>query len=203
MSLSNLPPLEDLPSAKTLRNATATAIGVAAVLLTLIVLPAEYGVDPTGAGRVLGLTEMGEIKQQLAREAAAAEAAEASGGAAPAATAAPEAMPGAVEKADTVLVSLEPSAGKEVKLVMRSGATARFAWTATGGNVNFDMHGDSTGAPNSYIPYRRGTGVPADSGVITAAMDGSHGWFWRNRSGRDVVVRLVVTGDYSELKKMY
>jgi len=33
-------------------------------------LTAEYGTDPTGVGNVLGLTEMGEIKQQLAREAA-------------------------------------------------------------------------------------------------------------------------------------
>ena len=35
-------------------------------------LTAEYGTDPTGVGNVLGLTEMGEIKQQLAREAAEA-----------------------------------------------------------------------------------------------------------------------------------
>ena len=37
-------------------------------LLVTMVLPAEYGIDPTGVGRVLGLTEMGEIKQQLARK---------------------------------------------------------------------------------------------------------------------------------------
>jgi len=41
------------------------------VLLLTTVLPAEYGIDPTGAGRVLGLTQMGEIKVRLAREAAA------------------------------------------------------------------------------------------------------------------------------------
>ena len=36
-----------------------------------MVLPAEYNIDPTGVGRALGLTQMGEIKTQLAREAEA------------------------------------------------------------------------------------------------------------------------------------
>ena len=36
-----------------------------------MVLPAEYGIDPTGVGKLLRLTEMGQIKQQLAEEAAA------------------------------------------------------------------------------------------------------------------------------------
>ncbi|MFX4597097.1 transmembrane anchor protein, partial [Acinetobacter baumannii] len=40
-------------------------------ILIAIVLPSEYAIDPTGIGRALGLTEMGEIKTQLAEEAAA------------------------------------------------------------------------------------------------------------------------------------
>ena len=40
-------------------------------LLVTVVLPAEYGIDPTGAGRLLGLNEMGEIKTQLHQEAEA------------------------------------------------------------------------------------------------------------------------------------
>jgi hypothetical protein len=58
------------------------ALAVAASLLITIVLPAEYGIDPTGVGRVLGLTRMGEIKTRLAREAAADAAADAAAAAA-------------------------------------------------------------------------------------------------------------------------
>ena len=47
------------------------AVIAALAILITVVLPAEYGVDPTRIGRVLGLTEMGEIKQQLAEEAEA------------------------------------------------------------------------------------------------------------------------------------
>jgi hypothetical protein len=66
------------PSAGALVRSTLLALAVAGVLLVTCVLPAEYGVDLTGAGRVLGLTQMGEVKQALAEEAAANAAAEAS-----------------------------------------------------------------------------------------------------------------------------
>ena len=63
------PSLEDLPSSAHLLRSTIIA-GVSAVaILVTVVLPAEYGVDPTRIGGVLGLTEMGEIKSQLAEEA--------------------------------------------------------------------------------------------------------------------------------------
>jgi len=67
-----------IPTAGALLKSTLLALGLAGVLLVTCVLPAEYGVDPTGAGRVLGLTQMGEVKQALAEEAAANAAAEAS-----------------------------------------------------------------------------------------------------------------------------
>ena len=67
----------DVPSSRTLLRSTMIAAGVAVHLLITVVLPAEYGVDPTGVGRVLGLTEMGEIKVALAKEAAAADSVEA------------------------------------------------------------------------------------------------------------------------------
>lgn len=71
------PPSAELPTARALARSTAIAIASAAVLLLTVVLPAEYGIDPTGAGRVLGLTQMGEIKTRLAREAAEDAAADA------------------------------------------------------------------------------------------------------------------------------
>jgi len=61
-----------------LLKSTLLALSVAVVLLVTCVLPAEYGVDPTRVGRVLGLTQMGEVKQALAEEDAANAAAQAS-----------------------------------------------------------------------------------------------------------------------------
>ena len=52
-------------------RSTLIAGGAALAILTLFYLPAEYGIDPTGVGGLLGLGEMGLIKQQLYAEAAA------------------------------------------------------------------------------------------------------------------------------------
>lgn len=55
-------------------RSTLIASGAAAAILSIVYLPAEYGIDPTGFGAVLGLTEMGQIKQQLYAEAEAEDA---------------------------------------------------------------------------------------------------------------------------------
>ncbi len=52
-------------------RSTLLTCGAAAAMLTVVYLPAEYGIDPTGFGAILGLTEMGQIKQQLYAEAEA------------------------------------------------------------------------------------------------------------------------------------
>lgn len=57
------------PSLASLRRASVIAVVIAVVLLVIAVLPAEYGVDPTGIGRRIGLTQMGRLKQELAKEA--------------------------------------------------------------------------------------------------------------------------------------
>ena len=56
------------PSVASLVRSTAVSAAVAAVLAVTCVLPAEYAIDPTGAGHVLGLTQMGQIKMSLAAE---------------------------------------------------------------------------------------------------------------------------------------
>ena len=198
MPITETPPPNVLPSSRALLRSTIIALAVAIALLVTTVLPAEFGVDPTGVGRVLGLTEMGKIKLALALEAEAEDralreeeaAAAVSGGA------------DSVLAHDTEL-SLAPNEGKEIKLVMAEGATATYRWSVTGGVVNYDMHGDSTNAPKSYHNYAKANGVSADSGSLTAAFDGSHGWFWRNRSPTTVTVTLRTRGAYTELKKLY
>ncbi len=65
------PKRSDLPSSNQLKRSTFIAALSALAILVAVVLPSEYGLDLTGAGRVLGLTEMGDIKAQLAKEQAA------------------------------------------------------------------------------------------------------------------------------------
>lgn len=201
----------ETPSSASLIRSTLIAAAVAALLLATCVLPAEYGVDPTGVGRVLGLTQMGDEKLALAEEAANSAAAEASAdsviAAAEAVAVGPvpaaEAAPGkAADRIDTTLVTLAPGKGGEVKLVMPGGSRARYIWRITSGVVNYDMHGDSTNAPKDwFVSYKKAQGVAADSGELVAGFNGNHGWYWRNRGTGDVLVQLITTGTYARIDK--
>ena len=62
------PTEKDLPTSAQLLKSTVIAIIVAIILLVMVILPAEYGTDPTGVGKLLGLKEMGEIKMSLLDE---------------------------------------------------------------------------------------------------------------------------------------
>jgi hypothetical protein len=68
---SNIPSNEELPSTAKLIKSTLLALVVAGILLVTVVMPSEYGIDPTGIGQTLGLKNMGEIKQSLVLEAEA------------------------------------------------------------------------------------------------------------------------------------
>ncbi|MGY0522881.1 transmembrane anchor protein, partial [Pseudomonas aeruginosa] len=72
---TKLPTLNELPSTAQLLRSTIIAAIIACALLVTVVMPSEYAIDPTGVGRALGLTQMGEVKIQLAEEARADEAA--------------------------------------------------------------------------------------------------------------------------------
>lgn len=166
-----------------------------------VYLPAEYGIDPTRIGGLLGLTEMGEIKQQLAREAAEDEMIRGDQssslvdgifGLFVGAAHAQEAW------IDTVTFTLAPDAATEIKLVMEAGDLAEYAWVAEGGRINFDLH--AHGEEHS-VDYDRGRGATSGEGSIEAAFLGEYGWFWRNRDASDVTVRLQLRGTYSDLKQ--
>ncbi|MDH0682748.1 transmembrane anchor protein [Achromobacter animicus] len=253
------PTREELPTSAQLKRSTLIAALSAVAILVTIVLPSEYGIDPTRVGRLLGLTDMGQIKTQLAAEAAADAAMDANAAAGAAgqkavlvrldrietlltnggtaqtsktsgasgATAAPvspapaspasapavaaattppasAAQPAPVARkvagrSDEMTIQLAPNQGVEVKLVMKEGAQAQFSWSAKGGPVNFDTHGDAKG---KSISYEKGRGVNSDEGMLEAAFDGNHGWFWRNRNGAPVTVTLRTNGDYAEIRRV-
>lgn len=209
---SQRPDLDVLPTTSQLLRSTLAAVLIAAAILFTVVLPAEYAIDPTGVGRLLGLTQMGEIKRQLAQEASLEDEPEAPPVAAPTAPApAPAPDPGRqpaaappAGRSDTMTVSLAPGEGAEIKVWAGKGAEIHFAWTVEGeGHVNYDAHGDPIPRRKGfYHGYGKGKESKGESGVLVAAFDGRHGWFWRNRSTVAVKVTLQTRGEYTEFKRV-
>ncbi|QYG02795.1 transmembrane anchor protein [Massilia sp. NP310] len=204
---TDMPARADLPSSAKLIRSTVLAILTAAAVLITIVLPAEYGVDPTGIGKALGLKAMGEIKTQLAAEALADAKADALA-AAPAvepSASSQVGQPAAAEpsaKADEITVTLSPGAGTEVKMDMDGGDKVSYAWEASGGKVNHDTHGEPLNGPaNAFHRYLKENDVTGRSGELTAQFAGSHGWYWRNRGTEPVTITVKVSGDFKNLKQ--
>jgi hypothetical protein len=200
------PNLEDLPTkAQLFRSSVIAGIGAVVILVT-VYLPAEHAIDPTGVGRVLGLTEMGEIKLELAAEAEADRLLDEQLGQDQSSSVLDAVFGLFVGTAhaqeaqevwrDEVTFTLEPGASAEVKMTMEAGNVVEYAWTATGGRVNFDLHAHGGG---ESIDYERGRGETAGEGSIEAPFAGNHGWFWRNRDSTAITITIQLRGDYSEI----
>ncbi|WP_417261809.1 transmembrane anchor protein [Celeribacter sp.] len=201
------PSLEELPSSAQLLKSTFIAAVSAVAILVAVVLPAEYGIDPTGVGKVIGLAEMGEIKTQLAEEAEMdRQMMEAEGeqssllddffGLFVSAAYAQETQEAEVWR-DEITFTLAPGDSAEWKLVMAEGQSAQYRMIVEGGRVNFDLHGHGSG---QSVTYEKGRGSTGSEGAILAGFDGEHGWFWRNRDNTDVTVTVQVRGEYIEFK---
>jgi hypothetical protein len=161
---------------------------------------------------------MGEIKNTLAAEAADADVQPAAVPvaqspapvqAAPqeqvatAPVAEPVAEPLPDLKADEVTVTLKPGEATEIKLEMLNKATVSYEWTTDGVPVNHDTHGEPYIGPKGYYhSYSKAKQIKADKGEFTAIFDGTHGWFWRNRSNSDVTITLKTKGEYLSIKRV-
>ncbi|AIG03393.1 MAG: transmembrane anchor protein [Pseudomonadales bacterium RIFCSPLOWO2_12_60_38] len=208
-----LPTVNELPSTRKLVRSTVIALLTAVGLLVTVVMPSEYAVDPTGVGRALGLTQMGELKIILAQEALADATPPQASAPAPAMQVAqvqpvakpvaqPAPTPTSALKTNQMSVTLKPGEGTEIKLEVLKGKSVSYEWTAVGGPVNFDTHGEPYNGEKGYFhSYSKGKQVKSDKGEFTAIFDGTHGWFWRNRSNNDVTIALKTNGDYLSVKQ--
>ncbi len=174
-----------VPSKGTLAKATAVALVVAAIILVTIVLPAEYGIDPLGAGAATGLISLSQTQPPpiVASESG------------------PVRPQPADYKVDTRQFSLEPYGGYvEYKYQLEPGATLLYTWKATG-EVNFDFHTEPAGLPPSASDsFERGT-ASEGRGSYTAPYAGIHGWFWENDEEEVVTVTVTTAGFYSAAKE--
>ena len=190
----------DLPSSSQLLKSTIIALTIAVTLLLCIVIPAEYGKDPTGVGKLLGLKEMGEIKMRLEKESLnekqvhnehislKAEIIESS--------------KIIEENQDVLEFIIEPNEAIEIKLEMVEGSFAKYEWKTQNGGLNYNLHGDGYKGSQKSITYKKGRMTSSDIGEIISEFDGYHGWFWRNRNNTAVTVTLETVGDYIQIKKL-
>jgi hypothetical protein len=170
-----------IQSRKTLFKATSIAALLAAIIFIIAILPAEFGVDPTGLGKVMGLT-------QLAGQAQPTEAQPVQ------ASTSKQTHP---DQEDSVDITIPAGEGLEYKFYLVSGDTMRYGWSTKGDEeLFFDFHGEPQGDTTGYFESYTVSTVNTIRGSFTASFAGSHGWYWENKSYRDIVVTLNTEGSY-------
>jgi hypothetical protein len=185
--VQTLPP----PSPASLAKTTLAAVGVAAVILVTLVLPAEYGIDPLGTGRRLGLTAIANptlapVEVPVPRV----------GDALVPVQSGPAALYPIGYKVDAVELTIDAYEFLEYKYHLEKGAHMLYSWTASA-PVLHDFHGepqgDGGGAEQSYdkAPRREG------HGALTAPFSGIHGWFWENEGATPITIKLWSAGFYT------
>ncbi len=184
--------LADLPSSGRLVRATLLAAAIAGVMLVTVILPAEYGIDPTGIGRATGLYRAPEAAAEpLPTSAATADGAVATAGSL---FKSPTAF-----RNDEMSVTLASGEGAEIKAQMAAGERLVFSWTSTGGGVDVDMHGESLDKSTGDRSYWTGEFEASGHGAFEAPMAGNHGWFWQNLNDTPVTVTVKTSGFYTRL----
>lgn len=160
--------METKKSRRNLAVAISAAFIAALAIFVAIILPAEFGRDPLGSGRLLGLSGISDTTA--------------------------DALNSQLEfhKTDEVEFILEPFQSLEYKYLMDQGQGLVFSWHADG-ELYFDLHAENITVEDYEESYAEGDASRA-MGVYEAAYNGMHGWFWENRGFEDVTLRLKTAG---------
>jgi len=164
---------ERAPSSKSIWTTVLASFVVGVLAFVLFVLPAEFGIDPTGFGSVIGVKGMsGYSVQALTTE--------------------------EVEyNTDYIEFILAPYESIEYKYVLDAGQALLYSWH-TQAEVVFDLHSEEEGTdPEDSVSFSVGRAAQ-ESGTYVAPYAGVHGWFWENRGLQEVTIKLQTVGFYKQ-----
>ena len=158
------------PSARNILIATGIAFVVGMLVLLTAILPAEFGSDPLGTGRLLGLTALSADENPFEEQLQ-------------------------IHRTDYVEFELGPFQSVEYKYTLDLDAPMVFSWVADD-ELYYDMHAEPAGLGEEYAESFEQGDADRRMGSFHAPFAGIHGWFWENRGSRTITVRLYTAGFY-------
>jgi hypothetical protein len=154
--------------------ATGVALLTAAALLVGAILPAEYGIDPLGTGRLLGLLALGQAQPIATEE--------------------------GEYRVDGAELKLYPAEWVEIFYRLDEGSNMLFTWVASG-PVTYNFHASPDGAPAGYAESFDAQDSQEGHGTYTAPFTGIHGWYWENIGTEEITVTLTTAGFYTSVEE--
>ena len=193
---------------KKIVKAVLIALVVAILLLVIAVLPAEYGIDPTGAGKAMGFSRLyvhpdsvnrGTVQQdfpliKMEKAGSGPDVAR------PSEADNPPPQKQLEEREDSVTIVVPAGKGLEYKINMLKYGYVKYEWTTDKGAVYFDFNGEVKQAAATKNVYFESYAISNASnvvGTLLAPFEGKHGWFFRNTGKEDMKVTVRLKGQYS------
>ena len=175
-------------SSKTLLIATVSAVVISVIIYFIVILPAEYNVDPTGIGKKLGLTVLSEpVTDPIVSNAVKIKGVKETS----------TAVKAFEFRQDTVTITVPANKGIEYKFNLKEFGNLTYEWkTNDASNIYFDFHGEPAGDTTGYFESFTIATTNQMQGSATVPFDGSHGWYWKNTSNQDVSIELKTSGNY-------
>ena len=190
-----------------------------------VILPAEYDIDPTGLGGILGLTALSGGRATVSPEIAddIMDPAGTTPATVPGTLPVPEpdaaeTMPGEYRKLPTppgtdlshqtvyrtevLEIPLALDEELEYKASLAQGEPLLYSWETDEGMVYYDFHGEPAESDERvFMSYEEGE-KNTTHGYLIAPFTGDHGWYWLNISDHPVTVKLTVSGYYTWIGKI-
>lgn len=169
------PPVQSI---KSLIKSLVIALVLAVVVLLGAILPAEFGLDPTGLGQRMGLLKLSAPLEQKNLPALAA------------------CEENAAIQEHSVQIMVPAGGGIEYKLHIEKGEVLEYSWLSEGGPLYYDFHGEPQDDTTGYFKSFKESTASKDSGSQVMPFLGSHGWYWKNETSSVIKVALKTKGVY-------
>ena len=183
------------PTRRSIFIGTVLAALVATAILVTIVLPVEYGIDPTGLGSSLGLAVIAAADIAPVEVAQPPEI--------------PQSTPDSEQYAhstdapfrtETIEIPMQGDEELEYKFDMSKGQMLMYTWSSGTTEMYFEFHAEPTEGDypeDYYMSYLIGDGSTGGHGTLVAPFTGRHGWYFLNLTENPVTVKLQVSGYYT------
>lgn len=187
---------------------------VGTFLVIAAVMPAEFGIDPLGTGKLLGLNKLYEVqsgetvesvevkaepKEVLQRRvitlAGDIESEYILKQEIPAEVNDPAPKEQYSERNDELEITVPAGRGLEYKVKIKKHGQIKYEWNSEDVTLFHDFHGDPLTTKGWYQSYTIAYSNNM-AGTLLAPFHGKHGWYFKNHTSKDVTVKLRVKGQY-------
>ncbi|MFT6734319.1 MAG: hypothetical protein ACJAS9_002519 [Polaribacter sp.] len=159
---------------KSLIKNSLVAIVIAITIFYTVIYPIEFGQDPLGTGKILGLPVL-QAATKVETE--------------------PMNKSMYEFQKDSVDIIIPAKSGLEYKFKLTQFSNLTYKWTSEI-PLYFDFHGEPKGDTTGYFEsYTIATSNKME-GSMTVPFEGVHGWYWKNTSDEEVLVTLNTQGNY-------